>query len=679
MIPEFLRFPLRGERRARILLAVPIVASSTWVLAAPPHLLGNNAFLQDDWFYYVRIGLNFWETGLPTFDGLTVTNGFQPLWQVVVAVVVAPFALVGLDRWAGHGVLIVNLALVLLVAQVLFTLLTEIVRSAGVAAAIAGISVTASLPFLLNGMESSLLVLLVLVLSLEVSGFGSSGPLNGRRLAILAAAVVLARYDAILLLAIWGILLLPRLGIRRLAAIAVGPCLVIGVLGGLFLAVDGSPVPINAEVKQFWDTAEVRWYDGVDEQRFSGRATEMRLHRTGNQLDREGAIVVESLTAGMAIDRGRWFFFLGGVLLVALCLRPPSSFRHRPLLMAVGLSAATQIVYYGVFGFMFWRWYLSLPVLAANTLFCSTLFGLLTRWLRGRHQVITVGTAALMVSAMFVAGLSRFMDRFEDRGYGEVFAESSAFLRDRDPEGVIGSWAAGQIGLASNGPTINLEGLVGDQALLTANRAFDLGPYLLEREVAWVVQGFPFPAHEPDRCAQDWHRFNVGWHLRMKLLIDHPAAFETVTTFEGSRTRVPIMRVDEERLVESLRLREERRSFERRDDLVVPAEDLMGSEDARAWLTWPDSEGWAMSGSQLQHRLPVVAEASDVQVRLRVLSRLDRTVDVRIGGAEGTVAVPVDPRCDWQVVDAGIVDLGAEGDLSVWLPNGVYLDEVYLG
>ncbi len=45
-------------RKERVLLFGPVLAASVWVLASPPHLLGNNAFLQDDWFYYVRIGLN---------------------------------------------------------------------------------------------------------------------------------------------------------------------------------------------------------------------------------------------------------------------------------------------------------------------------------------------------------------------------------------------------------------------------------------------------------------------------------------------------------------------------------------------------------------------------------------------------------------------------------------------
>ena len=39
----------------------------------------------DDAFYYLLIARNFAESGLPTFDGIHATNGFHPLWMLMLA------------------------------------------------------------------------------------------------------------------------------------------------------------------------------------------------------------------------------------------------------------------------------------------------------------------------------------------------------------------------------------------------------------------------------------------------------------------------------------------------------------------------------------------------------------------------------------------------------------------
>ncbi len=39
----------------------------------------------DDAFYYLIIARNFAQTGVPTFDGMHATNGFHPLWMLLLA------------------------------------------------------------------------------------------------------------------------------------------------------------------------------------------------------------------------------------------------------------------------------------------------------------------------------------------------------------------------------------------------------------------------------------------------------------------------------------------------------------------------------------------------------------------------------------------------------------------
>jgi hypothetical protein len=69
---------------------VVAVASVAFASAAVPALwtasFGVNRF-QDDAFYYVVTARHFLQSGVFAFDGVTATNGFQPLWMAMVVAV----------------------------------------------------------------------------------------------------------------------------------------------------------------------------------------------------------------------------------------------------------------------------------------------------------------------------------------------------------------------------------------------------------------------------------------------------------------------------------------------------------------------------------------------------------------------------------------------------------------
>ena len=58
----------------------------TWRIFLPDESRGNGIFFQDDFYYYLKIAENFWIKGFFTFDGINITNGFQPLWQFILLV-----------------------------------------------------------------------------------------------------------------------------------------------------------------------------------------------------------------------------------------------------------------------------------------------------------------------------------------------------------------------------------------------------------------------------------------------------------------------------------------------------------------------------------------------------------------------------------------------------------------
>lgn len=50
----------------------------------PPQYVVNNHLFSDDTFYYLEIGRNIVEKSISSFDGITRTNGYQPLWMVLL-------------------------------------------------------------------------------------------------------------------------------------------------------------------------------------------------------------------------------------------------------------------------------------------------------------------------------------------------------------------------------------------------------------------------------------------------------------------------------------------------------------------------------------------------------------------------------------------------------------------
>lgn len=69
---------------APIALAIAIVFALKAFVALSAASRGVSLFI-DDAFYYLLIARNFAASGVPTFDGINPTNGFHPLWMLMLA------------------------------------------------------------------------------------------------------------------------------------------------------------------------------------------------------------------------------------------------------------------------------------------------------------------------------------------------------------------------------------------------------------------------------------------------------------------------------------------------------------------------------------------------------------------------------------------------------------------
>ncbi len=209
----------------------------------------------DDTFYYLTIARNVVHTGVFTFDGIAPTNGFHPLWQIVLI----PIAAINLTPEATLRLVLVLLALI--ESGTIVGLHRLVGRLGGSAsAATTGAMLYALSPVVLtqaggmNGMETAV-ASMMFVLFLNVSAralVDGSGPLPASALALASALLVIARLDmAIPTAVIYGALLwVYRRDGFRFRRIAAAGCVPVAALGA-FLAINafvfGHPLPVSAQ------------------------------------------------------------------------------------------------------------------------------------------------------------------------------------------------------------------------------------------------------------------------------------------------------------------------------------------------------------------------------------------------------------------------------------------------
>src|SRR5262245_16220544 len=195
--------PDRGRVMFWALVALAAATRLAVVLADYRSLIGNDVY-PDDAFYYLQIAANVVAGRGWTFDGLAPTNGFQPLYMLMVLPIMA------LSR--GHLVLPIHLTGALLTGWAVATAIVLhalLLKLAGRRTALFGLLIWAVCPYFIlmsiNGLETGVAAFFVLLVPhLYLSWFGGERPPDTKRALVfggVCGAAVLARVDLLLLLA----------------------------------------------------------------------------------------------------------------------------------------------------------------------------------------------------------------------------------------------------------------------------------------------------------------------------------------------------------------------------------------------------------------------------------------------------------------------------------------------
>ncbi|WP_433783350.1 hypothetical protein ACQPX6_25230 [Actinomycetospora sp. CA-101289] len=235
---------------ATIALGVGAVKIVSTVLAPGPFRL--LAFNSDDVHYYVLTALHAAAGDGSTFDGITPTNGYQPLWFLLLTAV---FRVLGVDR-AGAYTATIAVLVVLWVAALalLYRLGREVLGTVGTLAGLVGFLVHARW---WTGCENALAVVLLLGVVLLVLTrpvlVGAPSTRAVAWLGVLLALLVLARLDTAVLVGVLALVSLWRWRERRgvLLVLLAGPAAVtLGAYALVDQLVFGVPVPVSGLAKQ---------------------------------------------------------------------------------------------------------------------------------------------------------------------------------------------------------------------------------------------------------------------------------------------------------------------------------------------------------------------------------------------------------------------------------------------
>ena len=163
--------------------------------------------LEDDFFYYAQVARNLAFHGSSTFDGTHLTNGYHPLWLLVLTVVTKIFDMGGLVGSTSVFPMAVTLetiqvALAIAIAYFVFRI-ARLFCGVEISCAIQLLGVSGALMILRGGMEAGLTMAIVFgMLWYRLRpGFAWTSR-TALTYGLLASCMVLSRLDAVLLLAL---------------------------------------------------------------------------------------------------------------------------------------------------------------------------------------------------------------------------------------------------------------------------------------------------------------------------------------------------------------------------------------------------------------------------------------------------------------------------------------------
>jgi hypothetical protein len=463
---------------AGVLLIGITLCYSSYYLTLP----GVNFSLkhEDDVQYYLKIADNF-AAGYPfTFDRLNCTNGFHPLWVLVLL----PLCLATSDpETLVRLAFITQYLLFLASAVLLYILLLQITgRQVIVSLAIALYYAIDNYFYktIVNGLETPLFVLLLFGCALAYMRCLQVDRVSWKLAlgtGLLTTLLILSRLEAGAIFAFGcGLLMLYLLYRRRLPlpraagwfAVAITPALIFAALSAAYT---GSPIPVSGQAKRLYalGSQDFTLYSLVDFPMLYNWET----HLPTLLARKVGA---SSWAAALNWPQNSYYVQAPGYILFGLLLagtvyaiylllrwwRPKDEPRGLAVITTIALCALALVVFNKLIyrGGIIAYWY-PVSFSVAQLLMLAYIAGRLRgRWLTPPVCVLALACAGFFLYEISSTHHTRATWLQQDTGYTNYLAAAEWLESNTPPDTVAASYNAGIIGFYSERRVINLDGLV---------------------------------------------------------------------------------------------------------------------------------------------------------------------------------------------------------------------------
>jgi hypothetical protein len=419
------------------------------------------SFYIDDAFYYLLIARNFADSGVPTFDGTNPTNGFHPLWMLMLA---AMYKVIGTGAGlftqivASKSLELLTMAGALAMCLLAFSRLRHATPLAWGFAGAAVILLAPRLYVFEQGMESTLAAGLLLA--------ALYGAIDRRPAWLMAALplLFLARLDSLVFvigpLALWWVLQEGpawRAHARTFAPVA----LVAVAFIGLNIALTGEANTISGRIKSSFPAITPHWSYLIEPLLLGPHLGWRVLYAYPNTLVASTGLALVAI-ACLGRRREPWVKPVAWALLMAALL-------------------IANVV-------LFQRWdkgvdarYLSLPYLLLGFAAFATLAG----FLRRRDNAAWV-FGVLLAACAFV-----WVDRYrEERSMSMDLTKANEVKAATRPGERFAGTDVGAFAFWLERPFVNLDGLVNNRELQDAIRDRRLADYLEKQDVRYLLAAF---------------------------------------------------------------------------------------------------------------------------------------------------------------------------------------------
>ncbi len=510
----------RQDHWLTVFLMIYSLGLSTWLLTNGVHVTF------DDGFYYFKIAQHVAQGAGSSFDGITTTTGYHPLWMLCLVPVFL------LTPEAGTALLIGNvvqaLCIALGVALVYRTARLLVGRLAAALAVLVWIWLT--YPVALSGVEFSVHALGVLATAyVYLCRFTPALPEPVRpylTLGMVLSLTVLARLDTILLAGVLGLWLAwrerqrgwSRQGVRRLLAFGL-PLVLVGTAYAAFNTyLSGHPMPISGVVKQGWSVDLL----AADPRYAAHGWVVAKLYHLTTPLRQFEIWYYRPIVLGV--------FGAVGVWIVGRLAPRRHPWRAR---FEQALRPWSPFVLYGLLNFFLFTliyhlglsysawYYVVQPWIAA--MLAATLANYFLRRTRWATAVLAVAVVLLTARGLLTWRAQEHADPTR-----LLYHDAARWARTNLPaDAVIGSWNAGTLGYLSERRVVNLDGVVNSWTYYETDR-HDLCQYWDTMGITHVIDVFEenralsavptFPAYArcADRLEALWidESYHSSWSLR---------------------------------------------------------------------------------------------------------------------------------------------------------------------